>query len=180
MINPSRYEADTTAVDGLDLDSVAAIIFMSGPRYLLQHREDRNDISYPNWWSVFGGAREHGESAEAALRRELMEELEFSVGECKPFLGCTFDLWFAVRRIRKIFFSVEMTEAEARGLVLHEGQGMAWLRFEEILERAVQIVPYDLGVIALHYSRQGLGHPAELEPVGSSQPRGVPNNGRVF
>jgi 8-oxo-dGTP diphosphatase len=156
MINSSRYEANSATVDGLDLDSVAAIIFMSGPRYLLQHREDRDDISYPNWWSVFGGTREHGESAEAALRRELMEELEFSAGDCKPLLGCTFDLWFAARRMRKIFFSVEMTEAEARGLVLHEGQGMAWLHFDEILARAVQIVPYDLGVIALHNSRHRL------------------------
>jgi hypothetical protein len=27
---------------------------------------------------------------------------------------------------------------------------MAWLRFEEIMARADQVVPYDLSVIALH------------------------------
>ena len=43
----------------LHLDSVAAIIWQAaGPRYLLQHREDRTDIAYPNWWSLFGGALE--------------------------------------------------------------------------------------------------------------------------
>jgi 8-oxo-dGTP pyrophosphatase MutT (NUDIX family) len=134
---------------------VAAIILLPGGRYLLQHREDRAGISFPNAWGLFGGARESGENADAALRREMMEELEFSVGACSLFVGCTFDLRFEARRTRKIFFSVEMTDAEARGLVLREGQGMAWLDFHEILGRASHVVPYDLGMIALHHSRLG-------------------------
>ena len=32
---------------------------------------------------------------------------------------------------------------------------MAWLRFEEIMARADQVVPYDLSVIALH--NRGIG-----------------------
>jgi len=149
-----RLRIEAKSSDGLDLDSVAAIISTPDRRYLLQHREDRNDILYPNWWGLFGGAREGGEDAEAALRREIMEELQFMVGECTSFLGCTYDLWFEGRRTRKIFFTVEMTEPESRGLVLHEGQGMAWLRFNEILARADQIIPYDLGMIALHNSQR--------------------------
>ena len=35
--------------------------------------------------------------------------------------------------------------------MLYEGQGMAWLSFEEIMARADEVVPYDLTVIALHY-----------------------------
>jgi 8-oxo-dGTP pyrophosphatase MutT (NUDIX family) len=146
-------EANSEACDGLDLDSVAAIIFLPSLRYLLQHREDRNDIAFPNWWGLFGGARENREDAEAALRREMAEELEFSVGKCTLFVGCRFDLRFENRRTRKIFFSVEMTEMEARRLVLREGQGMAWLQFEEILAQADQVIPCDLSMIALHHSR---------------------------
>jgi 8-oxo-dGTP pyrophosphatase MutT (NUDIX family) len=64
----------------LHLDSVAAIVWQAaGPRYLLQHREDRTDVAYPNWWSLFGGALEAG-SAEQALRREIIEELELHIG----------------------------------------------------------------------------------------------------
>ena len=125
-----RFEAKSS--DSLDLDSVAAIIFTSDRRYLLQHREDRNDILYPNWWGLFGGAREGGEDAEAALRREIMKELQLAVGGCTSFLGCTYDLGFEGRRTRKIFFTLasrpkhtlrfgndyEMTEPESRGLVL--------------------------------------------------------------
>jgi 8-oxo-dGTP pyrophosphatase MutT (NUDIX family) len=159
MIHGSEIRAGAPSNSEFDLDSVAAIIFTSDHRYLLQHREDRGDIAYPDWWCLFGGAREPGEDAETALRREMMEELAFSVGECGPLVGCTFDLWFEARRTRKIWFCVEITETESRGLVLHEGQGMAWLRFEQIIERASQIVPYDLGMIALHNSRVGLDHP---------------------
>jgi 8-oxo-dGTP pyrophosphatase MutT (NUDIX family) len=150
--------------DEFDLDSVAAIIFTSDHRYLLQHREDRDDISYSNWWCLFGGAREPGEDAEAALRRELMEELAFPVVECTALVGCTFDLRFETRLTRKVWFCVEMTEAQTRGLVLHEGQGMAWLRFEQIIERSNRIVPYDLGMIALHNSLVGLDHPMRRVP----------------
>lgn len=146
-------EGRAPAVHRLDLDSVAALIFRPDGRYLLQHRENRSDISFPNWWSLFGGARESGERAEDALRRELREELELIARECFPILGCTFESWIDGRITRKIFFAVETTDREAQSLVLHEGQGMAWLTPDEILARGTRIVPYDFGVI-LHHSWQ--------------------------
>src|SRR5258708_25360949 len=99
-----EIEGQAPAVDRLDLDSVAALIFRTDGRYLLQHREDRSDISYPNWWSLFGGARDPDERAEDAMRRELREELELTVRECTPFLRRTFEIWFQERLTRKIFF----------------------------------------------------------------------------
>jgi 8-oxo-dGTP diphosphatase len=121
-----------------------------GRQYLLQHREDRRDISYPNCWGLFGGACEKGESAAEALRRELLEELALEVTSYEPLLTCTYDLWSEDRRTRKAFFSIELSQAQAGKIVLGEGQGMAWLRFEEVMARADQVVPYDLVVIALH------------------------------
>jgi len=155
MIHHWQVETDF-ALDQLDLDSVAAIIWKPNRAYLLQHREDRDDIQFPSWWGLFGGARENGEDAEAALCREMKEELEFRVRDCRLFLGCMFNLWFEGRRTRKVFFSIEMTETEVCSLILHEGQAMAWLRFDEIMERADKVIPYDLGVIALHNSLLGI------------------------
>ena len=149
MNDRERVRRDPQPRSGLDLDSVAALISM-GRQYLLQHREDRHGVSYPNFWSLFGGACEQGETAADALRRELLEELNLEVTSYEPLLTCTYDLWFEDRRTRKAFFSVELTEAQAGEIVLGEGQGMAWLRFEEIMARADQFVPYDLGIIALH------------------------------
>lgn len=145
-------EGRVPSSDRLDLDSVAALIFRPDGRYLLQHREDRSDISYPNWWSLFGGARDPDERAEDAMRRELREELELTVSKCTPFLGCTFEIWFQERLTRKIFFSVEASSSEIQNIVLHEGQGLAWFTVDEILARGRTIVPYDLGVISLHYT----------------------------
>jgi 8-oxo-dGTP pyrophosphatase MutT (NUDIX family) len=159
MISPNssaalEIEGRSPAIDQLDEDSVAALIFTADGRYLLQHRESRSGISYPNWWSLFGGAREHGERAEDAIRRELMEELEFTALKCVPFLGCSYEFWLEGQLTRKIFFSVPANERETQGLVQREGQGMAWLRLDEIIARGGHIVPYDLGVIALHHSWQ--------------------------
>lgn len=133
----------------LDLDSVAALVFM-GRRYLLQHRENRRGISYANFWGLFGGACEPGESASEALRRELLEELSLDVVSYTLILTCTYDLWFESRRTRKSFFGIEVSPAEADSLVLGEGQGMAWFGFEEIMAMADLVVPYDLSVVALH------------------------------
>ena len=160
MIKSNDPKGKMSSFDRFDLDSVAAIIFRSDCRYLLQHRENRPDISYPNKWCLFGGARERNEPAEDALRREMMEELSFSINECIPFLSCTFEALMEGRLTRKIFFAVRTTKREAESMVLREGQGMAWLRFEEILARGHQLVANDLGVIALHY--QSLNGPRHL------------------
>ena len=145
---PSK--SDPVPKTGLDLDSVSALIHM-GQRYLLQHREDRDGVAYPNCWGLFGGACEPGESAADALHREMLEELSLEVATYKPLMTCVYDLWFERRRTRKAFFTIELSELQAAKLVLHEGQGMAWLGFDEVLARANSFVPYDLAVIALHH-----------------------------
>jgi hypothetical protein len=76
--------------------------------------------------------------------------------------SCAFDLRFAALRVRKTFFDIEITRPEAEKLTLKEGQGMAWLRFDEIVARAEQVVPYDLGALALHNAR--------IRPSGRASP----------
>jgi 8-oxo-dGTP pyrophosphatase MutT (NUDIX family) len=162
---PSKPDPASKA--GLDLDSVAALIHMDR-RYLLQHREDRVDVAYPNCWGLFGGACEPGESAADALHRELLEELSLEVTGYTPLMTCTYDLWFENRRTRKAFFAIELSQAQANTLILQEGQGMAWLDIEEILARVDHFVPFDLGVIALH--NRGLARAGVLgqgDPLGS-------------
>jgi hypothetical protein len=85
------------------------------------------------------------------------------IGKFQIFLAsCTFDLRFAALRVRKTFFDIEITRPEAEKLTLKEGQGMAWLRFDEIVARAEQVVPYDLGALALHNAR--------IRPSGRASP----------
>jgi len=70
-------------------DAVAAIICVEGDGYLMQLRDARPDIWYPDHWGLFGGAIDPGEEPIQALRRELLEELELEVGEAEFFAGST-------------------------------------------------------------------------------------------
>jgi 8-oxo-dGTP diphosphatase len=57
------------------MKKVAKIILYNKKRVLLQLRDDYPKIPYPNMWSLFGGRIEEGEIPKAALKRELLEEI---------------------------------------------------------------------------------------------------------
>ncbi len=61
---------------------VALAILQQGNRFLMQLRDDDPRILYPGHWGFFGGHMEPGESADDAVRRELIEELSY----CPPAL----------------------------------------------------------------------------------------------
>jgi 8-oxo-dGTP diphosphatase len=84
------------------------------PQYLMQLRDNIPGIVYPGYWGFFGGHLEPGEAPEAALRRELLEEIEYQAGALTPF-GC----YTANNVIRHVFAGPLITPIEQ--LVLHEG-----------------------------------------------------------
>ncbi|NES84061.1 MAG: NUDIX domain-containing protein [Moorea sp. SIO2B7] len=61
-----------------------AILYQQG-RFLLQLRDDIPGILYPGHWGLFGGHIESGETPDEALRRELVEEINYSVSEARKF-----------------------------------------------------------------------------------------------
>ena len=52
-------------------NAVVGLILLDGGRYLMQQRSQLPGIFYPGHWGLFGGGVEPGETAEAALEREL-------------------------------------------------------------------------------------------------------------
>jgi len=54
---------------------VAIAILYQNNQFLLQLRDDNPDIIYPGYWAFCGGHLEPGETADIAVRRELMEEI---------------------------------------------------------------------------------------------------------
>ena len=98
-------------------EGVSAILINRRGQVLLQQRDDNPSIRYPGHWSLFGGSIEDGESAAAAVAREVEEEIEFAMRNFGLFRE------FVQNNKREFAFVGELT-AELSDLTLSEGQGM--------------------------------------------------------
>lgn len=64
---------------------VAIAILHRQGQFLLQLRDDFPHIIYPGHWGLFGGHLEPQETPEEALKRELLEEINYSVSNPVAF-----------------------------------------------------------------------------------------------
>ena len=134
-------------------DAVVALIVVDGARYLMQLRDQKPGIYYPGHWGLFGGGGDDGEAADAALARELNEELKLSVESTRYFTEFTFDFSFAgFHKVYRRYFEVAVTDAALKSLVLGEGSDLRAFTAREILA-VPRVVPYDAFAIWLHASQ---------------------------
>lgn len=139
-------------------DAVAAIILI-GKCYLLQHRDAKPEIFFPDHWGCFGGGVDRGETGIEALLRELSEELRFSANSenCVPFTQFDFDFGFAGwGTIYRRFYALRLPEGAEAGLALGEGQGMALFDEVTILDGTLRLTPYDSFALWMHINQPRL------------------------
>lgn len=101
------------------VEVAAAVIVNSHGEFLLAQRPAGK--VYAGYWEFPGGKIEVGESAAAALRRELHEELGLEVDTAYPWLTREFDYAHAAVRLR--FFRVLEWRGEPHG---RESQQFTW------------------------------------------------------
>ncbi len=153
---PSAVLLPTTSFSFDPSHAAAALIVVDGDRFLLQHRDCIEGILYPGCWGCFGGARDVGESAEQALRRELKEELGLELGRAEYFTAVNYDFRFCNKGITlREYYVVPITASILGTLVLGEGQGMAAMTSREIFALC-DIIPFDLFAIWLYTHREAL------------------------
>jgi 8-oxo-dGTP pyrophosphatase MutT (NUDIX family) len=128
----------------------AAIIVLEDGRYLLQLRDEREDIWYPDHWGCFGGGVDSGEDPLEALRRELREELGYDFQDARLFIQLDFDLpGLKLERYYRKYYLITMQAAEMRHLTLHEGKAVAAFDGDTMLS-SLKVTPYDAFVLFLH------------------------------
>jgi 8-oxo-dGTP pyrophosphatase MutT (NUDIX family) len=154
--SPPRHFSVGPGPDLHPVDAVAALLVLRDGRYAMQLRDDRPDIIYPGHWGCFGGAVRQGEPPHEALRRELLEELEFSLMHAEPFASFGFDLTPAgLNRFYRVYFVVQISKEDADRFVLHEGAALGLFRAEELLIHE-RVSPHDAFALWLHASRSRL------------------------
>lgn len=109
------------------IEVAVGIIFNSQGQVLVGQRLVKD--AYFQKWEFPGGKLEQGESVEAALARELKEELGITVKQSEEFMSLKHD--YPDRQVR---LSVRLVQSYEGDVVGVEGQAVAWLELQDLLE----------------------------------------------
>lgn len=135
-------------------DAVAALLVREDGRYVMQLRDAMPNIFYPDHWGCFGGAVDPGERPDAALRRELREELEFELPTAREFTRFDFDFRSVGHpKTSRIYYEVPVSDEAWRRFVLHEGADVQAFDGAELLARR-KVSPYDAFALFIHLNRE--------------------------
>lgn len=146
MTEPLR--AERTPVDV----AVGVLIDPDG-RFLLTSRPEGK--VYAGYWEFPGGKLEAGETVEAALRRELIEELGITIGPVQPWRVEIVDYEHA--RVRLHFCKVFSWRGEFE---MREHQQMAW---NQLPVQVRPVLPGTVPVLAWFAEERGFAGPTHPE-----------------
>ena len=136
------------------VDVAVGVLINPQGEFLLTSRPEGK--VYAGYWEFPGGKLEAGETVEAALRRELMEEIGIEIGAVQSWKVEIIDYEHA--RVRLHFCKV----FDWRGAFeMREQQTMAW---QNLPVRVTPVLPGTLPVLAWFADERGFVGPTTLTP----------------
>jgi 8-oxo-dGTP diphosphatase len=105
------------------------LLFDRHGRLLVYLRDDNPDIPFPNHWDFFGGHVEEGETPEAALIREVKEELGVELKQWSFFRRYVCTTGDAYPNIKYLYWA--KIDKIAEELTLYEGQRLSSIAPEQ-------------------------------------------------
>jgi len=112
--------------------NVASALILNSNEEILLQKKTSDYIGFPNKWCLFGGGIEEGESPEEAIKRELLEELEY-VFETDFIKKLRYRTDFeGGSREGELYLFRTFYEGPISGLRLKEGADFGFFNLEEL------------------------------------------------
>ena len=122
-------------------------IVLVNNKYLLQLRDNKKKIFYPNFWGLFGGSLNKNENYRNAVEREMREETNLRVKVVRKILSVNFNVITSKRKRGITYFECKILNKDR--IILNEGKKYEFFSFKQI--KKLNIVPMDFVAINSHH-----------------------------
>ena len=128
------------------IKSVKAIIKFKG-KYLLQLRDNKRNIFFPNFWGLFGGQIDKNETFLSAILREIKEETNLDVKKINKIVSVKYNIKGVKHKRDLTYFDCRIYNIKK--ISLTEGQMFKFFSFNQI--KKLKIIPMDYFAVHSHF-----------------------------
>ena len=124
------------------------ILIIYNNKFLLQHRDNKKKIHFPNFWGLFGGKVLFKETSKECILREINEEINIKIKKVNFFINIKSSAEY-LKPTRNINYYYVNIKKKPKKIKIFEGQGFRFFSFDQLSK--IQINPFDYSAISMFY-----------------------------